>query len=458
MRSSTRESSPTSRAAVARLHGAGMAHGALTPDTFDLVDGRVQLVDLSPVSLVPSEDQRRTDLAQTLVSTAVVVGIERACVAAGRALGDDGVGEMLPYLQVPAMSVALRRSMRRGGPGPRRPPLGDGRRRRWRRNRRIAELRRVSPQTLLTVVLLALVTFALISSLGDVDPAEVVDALADRSPAWLLLAAVVAQLPFFTQAVTTRGACPRPLPYGPVAMLQLAIGFVALAVPSTAGRLAMDIRFFQRQGVPAATALSISTIDGFSGFLVQIALLILTLVFGVGAVDLALSLPSTRTSTGLLTILAVVAALLVVAVVVAVALPSVRTRILDRVRPMLTEVLDTFHGLRSLAKFLQLYGGNLANQFLFAAALGASLAAFGGQLNLATLVVIYVAATLFGGMMPVPGGIGVVEAALITGLVAAGIDTATATATALVFRLVTFYLPPIWGWVALRWLQRHSYL
>ncbi len=444
-------------AAVARLHGAGMAHGALTPDTFDLVDGRVQLVDLSPVSLVPSEDQRRTDLAQTLVSTAVVVGIERASVAAGRALGDDGVGEMLPYLQVPAMSVALRRSMREadldldalrsataGVVGVEEPA--------------IAELRRVSPQTLLTVVLLALVAFALISSLGDVDPAEVVDALADADPAWLLLAAVVAQLPFFTQAVATRGACPRPLPYGPVAMLQLAIGFVALAVPSTAGRLAMDIRFFQRQGVPAATALSISAIDGFSGFLVQIALLILTLVFGVGAVDLTLSLPSDANVDGLLTILAVVAALLVVAVVVAVALPSVRTRILDRVRPMLTEVLDTFRGLRSLAKFLQLFGGNLANQFLFAAALGASLAAFGGQLNLATLVVIYVAAALFGGMMPVPGGIGVVEAALITGLVAAGIDTATATATALVFRLVTFYLPPIWGWVALRWLQRHSYL
>ena len=51
-----------------------------------------------------------------------------------------------------------------------------------------------------------------------------------------------------------------------------------------------------------------------------------------------------------------------------------------------------------------------------------------------------------------------VEAALITGLVAAGIDNATATATAIVFRMVTFYLPPIWGWVALRWLQRHSYL
>ncbi len=443
--------------AIDRLYAAGMSHGALTPDTFGVLGRSVQLVDLSSVALVPSEDQRRTDLAQTLVSTAACVGIERAVVVAADCLGDEGVEEMLPYLQVPAMSLPLRRAMREsdldldalrsaaaGVVGVEEPA--------------IAELRRVSTQTLLTVALLALVGFALISSLGNIDPSEVVAAFKEASPTWLLLAVVVAQLPFFSQAVATRGACPRPLPYGPVAMLQFAIGFVALAVPSTAGRLAMDIRFFQRQGVPAATALSISGIDSFSGFLVQMALLVLTLVFGVGTVDLTLSLPADANIDGLLTILAVAAALVVVAAVVALALPRVRQRIVDRIRPMVTEVVDTFRGLRSLNKLLQLFGGNLVCQFLFALALGASLAAFGGHLNLATLLVIYVGAALFGGMMPVPGGIGVVEAALITGLVAAGIDNATATATALVFRMVTFYLPPIWGWFAMRWLQRHSYL
>lgn len=60
--------------------------------------------------------------------------------------------------------------------------------------------------------------------------------------------------------------------------------------------------------------------------------------------------------------------------------------------------------------------------------------------------------------MPVPGGIGVMEAALATGLVAAGIEAPTATATALLFRATTYYLPPLWGWIAMRWLQRNSYL
>jgi len=34
----------------------------------------------------------------------------------------------------------------------------------------------------------------------------------------------------------------------------------------------------------------------------------------------------------------------------------------------------------------------------------------------------------------------------------------TAAAIAIVFRLLTFYLPPIWGGFAMRWLRRQAYL
>jgi uncharacterized protein (TIRG00374 family) len=322
----------------------------------------------------------------------------------------------------------------------------------------MVELRRVSPRTLVTVVVLAMVAFALITTLGNVGLDEIVDTLERAEPVWLVLGLLVAQLPFLSQAVSTRGACPRPLPFGPVAMLQLAIAFVALAVPSTAGRLALGIRFFQRQGVPPTAAVSISAIDSFSGFLVQIALLILTLVFGIGAVDLTLDLPQDTNLSGLLRLLGVLVAAAVIAVVVGLSLPSLRRRLFERIRPLFDEAIDTVRGLRSRGKLVQLFGGNLASQILYAAALGLTLRAFGGELNLATLVVVYVGAALFGGLMPVPGGIGVVEAALTAGLIAAGIDNVSATAAALTFRMATFYLPPVWGWVAVRWLERHSYL
>jgi uncharacterized protein (TIRG00374 family) len=62
------------------------------------------------------------------------------------------------------------------------------------------------------------------------------------------------------------------------------------------------------------------------------------------------------------------------------------------------------------------------------------------------------------GFMPVPGGMGVAEAAYTAGLVALGVPNAAAMSTAIAFRMVTYYLPPIWGAIAIRWLRQHSYL
>jgi uncharacterized membrane protein YbhN (UPF0104 family) len=60
--------------------------------------------------------------------------------------------------------------------------------------------------------------------------------------------------------------------------------------------------------------------------------------------------------------------------------------------------------------------------------------------------------------MPVPGGMGVAEAGYTAGLEALGISSSVAVSTAIAFRLVTFYLPPIWGSYGMRWLRRHSYV
>jgi uncharacterized membrane protein YbhN (UPF0104 family) len=49
------------------------------------------------------------------------------------------------------------------------------------------------------------------------------------------------------------------------------------------------------------------------------------------------------------------------------------------------------------------------------------------------------------------------EAALTAGLTAFGIDSNTALATVLVFRGITFAIPPIFGFFTLQWLRRSGY-
>jgi uncharacterized membrane protein YbhN (UPF0104 family) len=51
---------------------------------------------------------------------------------------------------------------------------------------------------------------------------------------------------------------------------------------------------------------------------------------------------------------------------------------------------------------------------------------------------------------------GVVEAGLIAGFTAAGVPQTEAVAATFTARTFTTYLPPIWGWFALRWLRRRN--
>ena len=107
---------------------------------------------------------------------------------------------------------------------------------------------------------------------------------------------------------------------------------------------------------------------------------------------------------------------------------------------------------------LMLFLGNLVAQLMLAMILGISLRAFGEHASFAALILVNTFVSLFAGFMPVPGGMGVAEAALTAGLVAIGIPNTAAVSTAIVYRLATFYLPPIWGSMATKWLRGHSYL
>jgi len=95
---------------------------------------------------------------------------------------------------------------------------------------------------------------------------------------------------------------------------------------------------------------------------------------------------------------------------------------------------------------------------LVALALGAALHAFGQQLSLASLIIVLTLGSMIGGISPVPGGMGVVEAGMILALTAAGIPQDDAAAAVFVQRLFTAYLPPIWGWFFLVWMRKRDYL
>jgi uncharacterized protein (TIRG00374 family) len=97
--------------------------------------------------------------------------------------------------------------------------------------------------------------------------------------------------------------------------------------------------------------------------------------------------------------------------------------------------------------------GNLGAQVIQGLVLGPCLHAFGKDEHLSQMVLINRLVMLFAGLMPVHGGVGVAEAGYVAYLQTIGIPSAVAMSTALLYRLVTLYLPPIWGSFAMGWLN-----
>jgi undecaprenyl-diphosphatase len=97
---------------LARLRGAGIAHGHPSADRFIVAaHGGVCLTDFSAaVAGAPRESLHR-DVAELLVATAVIVGPERAADAAVAAVGADALRAALPFVQPVVISRSTRHAI-----------------------------------------------------------------------------------------------------------------------------------------------------------------------------------------------------------------------------------------------------------------------------------------------------------------------------------------------------------
>ena len=114
--------------------------------------------------------------------------------------------------------------------------------------------------------------------------------------------------------------------------------------------------------------------------------------------------------------------------------------------------------LRQPVRAAQLFGGSAGITGAYALTLAASVYAYGGHAALLPIIAVYLVGAAIAAASPTPGGLGAIEAALVAGLTAVGVAVGVAVAGVLTFRLLTFWLPIIPGFLALRYLQHRRWL
>lgn len=435
---------------VGRLHDAGISHGRLNASNILPVAGRPMLVDWSAATIGAPQSALDIDVAELLVACAVLVGPERTLAKAVAAGWGASIGRVLPYLQRAALTPHLRdlarshevvldelRSSAAIAAGVDVPEL--------------VPMRRVRAKDLLMMAAVVFAAYLLIGQLADIGFGTIRDELRQADPAWALVGLVLAQCALIGSGISVRGAVRTPLALLPCVVLQAAIKFVNLTVPSSAGRIGMNLRFLQRMGAPRSEAVAAGAVDDVSETLVQVTLLLVSLAL----VDVDLDTSSFQGAGPDRRLLVGIAVALVVGLVVVLTVPRIHDKVVPGVRSGLSSLWAV---ARVRRKRIELFGGNIASELLYALALGSICLAYGAHISLAGLVFVNTAASILSSLIPVPGGIGAAEASLSAGLIALGVDESTAFAIALTQRLCTFYLPPIWGYVSLRWLGRHGYV
>ena len=431
---------------VARLRRERIAHRDLRLANVLLGrDGRPWLLDFGFAELAATDSMLDADAAELLCSTYARAGAERAVAAAAGVVGRDPLAAALRYVQPAALSAATRKAVN-ALPGKVKPLQDEILRVTGIPEPRYAQVERVSARRVAVWLFTGVAVYLLIHQLSDVS--LLAQQIKDVDWRWLPAVVVLTVLSYVAAAMSAIGSVPDRLPPWPTFVAQVGASFVNWVTPAKVGGLALGARFMERQGVHAAVAVTGAGINAVAGAIMHAALLgIFVVVVGASGLD-GVHPPSART------LLWVGLGILAAAGLVA-AVPAGRRLVYRHVVPSLKRAAG---GIRELGghpgKLALLFGGSALVTLCYGFCLVACVEAFGGGLPVPAVIATYLVGAAIAQVAPTPGGIGAVEAALITGLTAAGLDKETAVPAVFLFRLVSFWLPILPGWPAFTWLQR----
>jgi len=437
--------------ALTALHrDARIAHGRIAPDSIWVdATGAVSFVDFQQASTLPTEQTLAVDVASLLAALAVLVGPESAIEGAVSGAQRDLLVAALPFVQVPAIDPGLRRDVKQAG------FKVDDLRSQLASSLGIEEpepapIRRVSTKDIVMVVFAIIAAYALLSQIADVGFDTILEELQNASIGWLVAAFVVKVLSYSIAYLGLRAVITKPIPFGPTTLLQSAKSYVGLVVPTMVGRVGLDIRFLQKQGVSTTVAATQGPVISLVGFAAEIMLLLISgwaIGQSVESDDLL-----AFDAAGLI---ALCVAIVVIGIIVVLAVPKLRNMVL----PVVRDVIDAAKTiLASPVTLSQVFGAETLERLAGALALGCTVAAFGVDLTFTELIFVSVGTGLLAGLAPVPGGIGVAEATMSALLTAVGVDPALSVSIAIIHRFVTSYLPPVLGFFSLNWLTDEGYL
>ncbi|MHB1988497.1 MAG: lysylphosphatidylglycerol synthase domain-containing protein [Acidimicrobiales bacterium] len=433
-----------------KLHEIGVAHRDLSANNLvceTAGTGSVAFRSLESAVVGAGELVRRLDLAQLLTSVGSVLGAKVAVAAmrAGYQPSDEqAIAAILQPVALSSWGWSDMRAARGCLTEVRREMIGEG-----TTDIPDTRLERFRWRAVAALIALLVAAFVLVGQLSKVN---LVGALSHADWTWFLVALVGSGFTYLGSSLNLVAFVPQRISVLKGALVELSGAFFGLVTPPTVGHLAVNGRFLHKQGVDGATTATAVGLSQLVNFITTVVLLVVAaLLTGTGGGHLNI-VPGPR-------LLAVLGGLIVLGGLLITVVPRTKLlfwhRVWPRIRGTWPQLLDV---MSQPLRLIEGIGGNLLLTASYSLALIAGLHAVGAHPPIIATAAVFMAGNTVGAAAPTPGGIGAVEAVLVAGLTGVGIPAHDAVPGVLLFRVATFWLPIVPGWIAFLILQRRHIL
>ncbi len=300
---------------------------------------------------------------------------------------------------------------------------------------------------ILLLVAVVVAVYVLLPQIGDFRSSGHI--LAQAKPAFTAVAIVLAFATFAAGSGTYCLLAARRLDYARTLLVQLAAMFVNRLLPAGIGAVGVNYLYLRHERHTGAQAGSIVAMNNLLGFLGHFVLLSATLLIYSGQVVT----PGGHRFADPLIFMKII--LLASVILSLSALLFGRRKVARLLKDVKKQLLSykrrPWALLAALGTSMILTLCNVGCLLFCAYALNM-------HISFVAVILVFTLGVGVGAAIPTPGGIGGFEAGLAGGFVAYGVDPASALAVALLFRLVSYWLPMAAGAVALVACQRRKLL
>ena len=431
------------------LHQSQIAHKDLRlANIFISSNLKPYIIDFAFAETSANIDDFSRDIVELMIGLSSLIGIKRTVNSTYKVFGKKTLSQILPFLQPLAVTLQTRKILKKN------PNLLNNLKSYTekitnKKEYKLKPLTRINISMIFTIIVSLFAIHLLLPQVGSIE--NTVNILHTAKYQWIIFALILQSLTYIASSLSLIGATANKLPLGKTILEQLAGLFLSRFTFQGMGGAALDERYLEKSGLKRQNALSTISVIYIINAIIKNFLLILSIPVLKSIIETKIELPKEWPY-----LLGITLFLILTGLIFILIKPDfIKHKV---IKPGINLIRNTIQQIKLIfrkhpLKGFQIAGGLLSVLIIDSLTLFLCIYAFGDQLSFIKTLAIFIGSSMISSAAPTPGGLGAVESSLIIGLTSMGIQTSNAVAGVLTFRLLSFWLPLIPGYISYNYMK-----